>query len=281
MTAPGSLLNGSTVYLSGPMDFVVSRDEEATVGWRSRITDVLEAWGVRVFDPWFKPAVRNLGRYGLEDETSTDARKDWVFDDDPDGARTRSRLSGDFWPVMHIDLRMVDLSDFLVACCPTNLYSVGTPHEIVVARQQRKPVLLVSPPVRYPRWRELEQKLADLQDLRSLLAAAGREVVVRENPTGVPSQWYMTLVGSESFFDGFGWAGYRERFGWPENYLDERERGEHAPRRPLLPYLEALGEGRLPQRWDRAGDRYRDNDDWLLLEKQAEEREDGAEGNSG
>lgn len=272
MNEKGSLLDGSTVYLSGPMDFIMSRKEEAEHGWRSRISDVLDAWGVRVFDPWYKPAVRNLGKYGLEDETSTKARQEWTFEDTPQAARKRSEITGDFWPVMHIDLRMVDLSDFVIASCPTNLYSVGTPHEIVVARQQRKPVLLVSPPVRYPLIKKLRRELKDRPELVELLDAVKSEVVVRDNLTGVPSQWYMTLVGSESFFDGFGWEPYMKEFGWERNYLDEREAGKNKPQRALLPYLDELRHGVRPQRWDRDLDGYRDNDDWLLLEKEAEEK---------
>ncbi len=268
-----SLLRGTTCYLSGPMDFVVDRKQEALIGWRARLTDALESWGVRVFDPWFKPMVRNLGRYGIEDETSNEERKDWIFDEGSRGAAVRSRLSGSFWPVMHIDLRMVDLSDFVIACCPTNLYSVGTPHEIVLARQQRKPVLLVSPPVRYPQWQALSDALKDQPELLSLLGDVQREVVVRDNPTGVPSQWYMTLVGSEVFFDGFGWDPYRARFKWASNYLDAREAQPHPPVRPLLPFLEQLDDGKRPQRWDGRSRRFRDNDDWLLLEEQANDRQ--------
>jgi hypothetical protein len=44
-----------------------------------------------------------------------------------------------------MDLRMVDTSDFIVAYVPTNVYSVGTPHEIILCRSERKPVLFVSP----------------------------------------------------------------------------------------------------------------------------------------
>jgi hypothetical protein len=273
--ASGSLLRGSTVYLSGPMDFVMSRPDERNFGWRSRISDVLEAWDVRIFDPWFKPSVRNLERdYGLEDETSAAARAAWDFTPGKKGARIRSQLASGFWPVMHIDLRMVDLSDFVIATCPTNLYSVGTPHEIVLARQQRKPVLLVSPPVRYLRWHELEQRLAGDDDLKALLAEVKTEVVVRENEDGVPSQWYMSLVDSESFFDGFGWASYRSAFGWPENYLDDREADPHVPVRPLLPFLDDLRDGVVPQRWRRDGGDFVTNDDWLLLEARAKEREE-------
>ena len=255
----------------------MSREEERRLGWRSRISDVLESWGTEVFDPWFKPLVRNLGRYGVEDETTTEAREAWVFEDTPEGALARSQLSGAFWPIMHVDLHMVDLSDFLIACCPTNLYSVGTPHEIVVARQQRKPVLVVSPQVRYPHWNELRRRVADDPELSALVGAAAHEGVVRENLAGVPSQWYMTLVGSESFFDGFGWASFRDDFEWPTSYLDEREAAPHEPVRPLLPYLDALRHRRLPQRWDRTANSYRDNDDWLLLERRAREEDEGRE----
>lgn len=276
MSTPTTMLSGATCYLSGPMDFVLDRAEEARTGWRSRVTDVLESWGVEVFDPWFKPIVANLPRdYGLEDETTTDARENWTFVDSPSGAEARARVSGGFWPVMHTDLRMVDKSDFIIACCSTNLYSVGTPHEIVLARQQRKPVLLVSPAVRYLKWKELLDRAKDDNELESLVNAAGREVVVRENGSGTPSLWYATLVGSEGFFDGFGWPASRPAFDWEPNYLDEREAGPYAPKRPLLRYLQQIHEGHhRPQRWDNRSKRYRDNDDWLLLRAQATESED-------
>lgn len=104
---------------------------------------------------------------------------------------------------------------------------------------------------------------------------SAREVVVRENASGTPSLWYTTLVGSEGFFDGFGWPAYRLAFDWEPNYLDEREAAPHEPDRPLLPYLQQIHEGRhRPQRWDSRSKRYRDNDDWLLLRAQATERED-------
>ncbi|MGH9277203.1 MAG: hypothetical protein ACRD12_03725 [Acidimicrobiales bacterium] len=269
------LLRGTTVYLSGPMDFVMCREEERANGWRSRVSDVLQSWGVRVLDPWFKPIVRSQGReYGIEDETTTEERQKWDFAATQRAAHARADVAGAFWPVMHLDLRMVDLSDFVVACCPTNLYSVGTPHEIVVARQQRKPVLLVSPPVRYPRWRELRQRLDGVPEMRALLDAVATEAVVKENPTGAPSQWYTSLVDTESFFDGFGWSHFRRRFSWSDSYLDERELPPNEPVRPLLPYLEEVhAETLRPQRWDRRTGRYTDNDDWLLLEAQAEQAE--------
>lgn len=60
-------LNGTRVYLSGPMDFVASRAEEKKNGWRIRVRQFLQSYGATVFDPWEKPAVRGLHEYGKED----------------------------------------------------------------------------------------------------------------------------------------------------------------------------------------------------------------------
>src|ERR1035437_6906560 len=63
----GDLLRGARVYLSGPMDFVLSRAAEKQSGWRNRVSHFLQEMGVTVFDPWFKPDVRGLHEYGRED----------------------------------------------------------------------------------------------------------------------------------------------------------------------------------------------------------------------
>jgi len=62
----GGLLRGARVYLSGPMDFVASREDEKTNGWRARIGNVLRDLGFIVFDPWNKPEARGLHGYGKE-----------------------------------------------------------------------------------------------------------------------------------------------------------------------------------------------------------------------
>ena len=62
-----NFLLGARVYLSGPMDFVASRADEKKLGWRNRVGDFLKSFGSVVFDPWFKPAVRGMDEYGLED----------------------------------------------------------------------------------------------------------------------------------------------------------------------------------------------------------------------
>ncbi len=259
------LLEGTRVYLSGPMDFVASRAAEAKDGWRNRVKQFLEPMGVTVFDPWNKPQVRGLHEYGQEGVETTQIRHQWTFATGKDAAQQRARISGKFWETLHIDLRMVDTADFVIAYCPTNLYSVGTPHEIVVARQQRKPVLFVSPPVTFPTLQRLRDHLERDQQGSQLLETVVNEVPIKDNPQGVPSLWYLPLIGAESFFDGFGFADYVKPFRWKRIPLDQQEK-RHPPQKPLLPLLKQIHQGKLPLRWDNSLRRFTRNADWLLLE---------------
>jgi hypothetical protein len=258
------LLQGARVYLSGPMDFVASRAAEQKFGWRNRVSEFLSRLGVTVFDPWFKPEVRGFHEYGLESEQSTEGRDRWTFRSGKEGAAARASCAELFWSTLHIDLRMVDTSDFLISYCPTNIYSVGTPHEIILARQQRKPVLLVSPAVDFPVLYRLREHLKAADDAKGLklLEDLETEVPIKPNPLGIPSLWYMPLVAGENFFDSFGFRAYRNRFGWPTIPLDASE--DHRPqRRPLLPFLEKLSR-KLPRKWDRRLHDFVADDDWLL-----------------
>ena len=270
-TGTHNFLKGARVYLAGPMDFVSSRVAERMTGWRTRVRQYLESLGVTVFDPWEKPAIRGLFEYGKEDIRTIRERDRWTFESTPEGTSTRAELAEYFWKTMHIDLRMVDISDFVIAFCPTNIYSVGTVHEIVVARSQHKPVLFVSPPIEFAALHTLKKALADNPELIGLVESLEKEIPIRENPSGTPSLWYMPLIGSESFFDGFGFQEPRfvEQFAeWQEpSPLDHRER-EKPPLRPLLPYLEELGRGtKVPKRWVHDAGQFQDDDDWLLLEE--------------
>ena len=117
-----NLLRDARVYLSGPMDFVASREEEKKKGWRNRIGQFLRALGVTVFDPWFKPELHGLQEYGREDSVDSAARSGWTYADSKAGASGRAKCADQFWPAQHVDLRMVDTSDFVIANCPTNVY---------------------------------------------------------------------------------------------------------------------------------------------------------------
>ena len=259
-------LQNARVYLSGPMDFVASRAEEKRSGWRVRVGEFLRSFGAIVFDPWSKPKVRGLHEYGREDVATEKLREKWTFESTKEGAKSRSECAQVFWETMHIDLRMVDISDFIIAYCPTNVYSVGTPHEIIVARQQHKPVLFVSTPVVFPALDAFEKHLTDTGDRKgkNLLAKLVKEVPIKLNPRGVPSLWYMPLVGGDNFFDGFRFEKYRKKFRWPAGPSDEQEK-LYPPKRPLLAFLENLNY-RLPKRWSASKGQFVQDDDWLLLD---------------
>ena len=255
-------LKGARVYLSGPMDFVASRANEKKFGWRNRVGDFIRAMEGIVFDPWFKPAVRGLHQYGLEDLNTLDAREAWTFEPGLKGDQTRAQIAEKFWETLHIDLRMVDTSDFTIAYCPTNIYSVGTAHEIILSRQQLKPVLFVSPPVNFPSLEKLREHLKGDQAGLALLEKLAAEVPIKGNPRAIPSMWYMPLIGSGNFFDGFGFKPYVGKFGWKPIPMDEQE-AAHPPKNPLLPYLEKLVT-EVPKRWDNKLKAYVPNDEWLL-----------------
>lgn len=262
------MLKNSRVYLSGPMDFVASRAAEQKFGWRNRVGEFLRKYEVIVLDPWFKPEVRGLHEYGREGIDTTSIRNAWTFKKGEEGARARARISGEFWETMHIDLRMVDTSDFVIAYCPTNTYSVGTPHEIILARQQRKPVLFVSPPVVLSSLQKLREYLKSDSQGMKLLDKFIADAAIKENPKGLPSLWYMPLVGGEHqcFFDGFGFKDYIKKFDWERIPLDDHE-DNFPPQNPLLPYIEQLSKKR-PQKWDNRGKRFVRDDDWLIFDIQ-------------
>jgi hypothetical protein len=244
------------------MDFVASRAAEKAGGWRTRIGTFLRQYGVIVFDPWVKPEVRGLHQYGIEGEKNTSIRDQWTYEDTEKGADQRAAVGESFWPALHIDLRMVDTSDFIICYCPTNIYSVGTPNEIILARLEYKPVLFVSPYVFFPELDELRKHLTGDAKGTELLNALTAKVPIKENTNASPSSWYTSLIAGQYFFDGFGFESYRSKFSWPDADIDKNE-AAHAPRRPLLPFLEKLNE-ELPKKWDRGKRELVTDTDWLL-----------------
>ncbi len=178
----------------------------------------------------------------------------------------RAELCDEFWPTLHVDLRMTDTADFLVAFVPTNIYSVGTVHEIVMARLQHKPVLFVSPPVTFPVYDKLESHLKESGDKKGqeMLSELAQQAPLRPNPGAMPSMWYMALVEAHYFFDGFGFGEYANEFGWKEGALDRHEK-EFPPKRPLLPYLEKLNKA-IPKRYDLEQGKYVENPEWLIFD---------------
>ena len=120
-------LKNQRVYLAGAMDRVHDRG----AGWRTMITPFLQDLGVTVFNPLNKPS-----DLGAEDE-ETHKRKVFLKESGDYGA-----LSEIMKTVRAIDLRLVDISDFLVVNLDLNTHPCGTLEEIFLANRSKKPVVV-------------------------------------------------------------------------------------------------------------------------------------------
>ena len=121
---------GMRCYLCGSMDKAEDRGE----GWRSRITPFLERMGVVVLNPCDKPI-----KTGIEDKESTERRKQYIRDEDYESFAKEMKL------IRHVDLRLVDLSDFIIVNLDINIPACGTYEELFLANKQLMPVLLRVP----------------------------------------------------------------------------------------------------------------------------------------
>jgi hypothetical protein len=120
-------LKGQRVYLAGAMDRVQDRG----AGWRANITPFLEEMGVTVFNPLNKP-----GCTGCEDQ-ETHVIKGMLK-----SKENYDELSNLMKTVRAVDLRLVDISDFIIVNLDLNTHPCGTLEEIFLANRSKKPVVL-------------------------------------------------------------------------------------------------------------------------------------------
>lgn len=120
-------LKNQRCYLAGAMDRVPDRGKT----WRQYITPFLQSIGVTVLDPLRKPT--NLG---LENDDTVHyklkLKKEKNYDE----------LSKLMKEIRAVDLRMVDISDFLVVNLNIETHPCGTLEEIFWANRQKKPILI-------------------------------------------------------------------------------------------------------------------------------------------
>lgn len=120
-------LKNQRVYLAGAMDRVHDRGN----GWRDNITPFLENLGIVVFNPIKKPTI-----LGQEDEAThrlkVQLKKDQNYADLSDLMKT----------IRSVDLRLVDISDFLIVNLDLDIHPCGTYEEIFWANRQKKPILI-------------------------------------------------------------------------------------------------------------------------------------------
>jgi len=120
-------LKNQRVYLAGAIDRV---DDRGT-GWREKISPFLDSLGIIVFNPITKPT-----EIGLEDSDThlvkTKLKSSKRYDE----------LASMMKVIRSVDLRLVDISDFLIVNLDLNIHPCGTYEEIFWANRQKKPILI-------------------------------------------------------------------------------------------------------------------------------------------
>ncbi|HUU87229.1 MAG TPA: hypothetical protein VMX17_05705 [Candidatus Glassbacteria bacterium] len=120
-------LKNQRVYLVGAMDRVLDRG----MGWRESITPFLEHLGVTVYNPLKKPS-----DIGKEDHDSFLKKLEYKSSKDYD------KLSDMMKMIRNVDLRLVDISDFIIANLDLDTHPCGTYEEIFLANRQKKPIIV-------------------------------------------------------------------------------------------------------------------------------------------
>ena len=115
------------VYLAGAMDRVADRGN----GWRDNITPFLESLGIVVFNPIKKPT--NIGMEDLAThQFKIKLKQDQQYDE----------LSALMKTIRSVDLRLVDISDFLIVNLDLDVHPCGTYEEIFTANRSKKPIII-------------------------------------------------------------------------------------------------------------------------------------------
>lgn len=120
-------LKNQRVYLAGAMDRVSDRGN----GWRDNITPFLQDLGVVVFNPIKKPTI-----VGQEDEQTHKHKIKLKLEQNYDELSQLMKL------IRSVDLRLVDISDFLIVNLDLDIHPCGTYEEIFWANRQKKPIII-------------------------------------------------------------------------------------------------------------------------------------------
>ena len=120
-------LKNQRVYLAGAMDRVSDRGS----GWRDSISPFLESLGIIIFNPIKKPTT-----VGVEDFATHKYKQKLKLEKNYDD------LSQLMKTIRSVDLRLVDISDFLIVNLDLDIHPCGTYEEIFWANRQKKPIII-------------------------------------------------------------------------------------------------------------------------------------------
>jgi nucleoside 2-deoxyribosyltransferase len=122
-----NVLNGSRVYLAGNMEYTAG-----ALGWREYVKNKLTPSGIKILSPVDTKFV------GHPTESPQDIARMKVERQNGNYDLVHSHMKR----VVRKDLRLIDLSDFIIINMEVSKPTFGTMHELVVAVQQKKPIFL-------------------------------------------------------------------------------------------------------------------------------------------
>ncbi len=120
-------LENTRCYLAGAMD----RVPDGGVLWRERITYTLDTFGVKVLDPCKKPI--DVGGESVDDRDHHNELKRLGHWDE---------LQKHMKIIRATDLRMVDVSDFIILNVDIDVHMCGSYEELTLANRQKKPIIV-------------------------------------------------------------------------------------------------------------------------------------------
>lgn len=120
-------LSGTRAYLCGHMEFKDGQD------WRRQVERNLSYLGITFFNPYRKPFLHNIP----EDNKARADLKRWMVSGDFDKVSERMR------EIRSYDLRLCDISDFVIVHIHPEIASWGSAEEIVTVVRMKKPIFMV------------------------------------------------------------------------------------------------------------------------------------------
>ena len=122
-------LNNHRVYLAGPIDHA-----DDGVSWRQKLSPYLKKMGLTILDPTDKPVSQcRYNEIGAEKDQIMKLKKLKRWDELRNLAKE----------IVLVDLRMVEVSDFMIAYIDKDIHLCGTYDEIFESLRRRKPTLIV------------------------------------------------------------------------------------------------------------------------------------------
>jgi nucleoside 2-deoxyribosyltransferase len=124
-----NILNNTKVYLAGNME---NCSDDYASGWRSYVAESLKDLGIKCLSPLDTMFINQP----LETEEHRKLLMQYRQNEQYDSVS--EYMKG----VVQKDLRLIDLSDFVIVNLEISKFTCGTIHELVVAIQQKKPVFM-------------------------------------------------------------------------------------------------------------------------------------------